>query len=35
MRSLSSEEQADLIIHAQKYHKLALYHAGKGTDKGF
>jgi carbonic anhydrase/acetyltransferase-like protein (isoleucine patch superfamily) len=35
MRSLSSEEQTDLIIHAQKYHKLALYHAGKGTDKGF
>jgi carbonic anhydrase/acetyltransferase-like protein (isoleucine patch superfamily) len=35
MRSLSREEQADLILHAQKYHKLALYHAGKGTDKGF
>ncbi|AFY74181.1 isoleucine patch superfamily enzyme, carbonic anhydrase/acetyltransferase [Synechococcus sp. PCC 7502] len=35
MRSLSSEEQADLIIHAQKYYKLALYHAGKATDKGF
>ncbi len=35
MRSLSPEEQTDLILHAQKYHKLALYHAGKGTDKGF
>lgn len=35
MRSLSSEEQADLILHAEKYHKLALYHAAKGTDKGF
>jgi carbonic anhydrase/acetyltransferase-like protein (isoleucine patch superfamily) len=35
MRSLSTEEQAGLILHAQKYHKLALYHAGKGTDKGF
>jgi len=34
-RSLSLEEQADLILHAQKYHKLALYHGGKGTDKGF
>jgi len=35
MRSLSPEEQVDLILHAKKYHKLALYHAGKGTDKGF
>jgi carbonic anhydrase/acetyltransferase-like protein (isoleucine patch superfamily) len=35
MRSLSPEEQADLILHAEKYHKLALYHAGKITDKGF
>jgi len=35
MRSLSAQEQEDLILHAQKYHKLALYHAGKGTDKGF
>jgi carbonic anhydrase/acetyltransferase-like protein (isoleucine patch superfamily) len=34
-RSLSPEEQADLILHAEKYHKLALYHAGKSTDKGF
>jgi carbonic anhydrase/acetyltransferase-like protein (isoleucine patch superfamily) len=35
MRSLSLEEQADLIVHAQKYHKLGLYHAGKVSDKGF
>jgi len=35
MRSLSEQEQDDLVLHAQKYHKLALYHAGKGTEKGF
>lgn len=35
MRSLSPEEQADLILHAEKYYKLALYHAGKSIDKGF
>jgi hypothetical protein len=26
---------AQLIVHAQKYEKLALVHAGKGTDLGF
>ncbi len=35
MRLLDEQEQADLIMHAQKYHKLALYHAGKSSDKGF
>lgn len=35
MRELSESEVADLIEHAQKYEKLALVHAGKGTDLGF
>ncbi|MFM5979850.1 MAG: gamma carbonic anhydrase family protein, partial [Sphaerospermopsis kisseleviana] len=26
---------AELIEHTQKYHKLALVHAGKGDDIGF
>ncbi|MFB2978611.1 gamma carbonic anhydrase family protein [Microseira sp. BLCC-F43] len=34
-RNLSEEEAAELIEHAQKYEKLALVHAGKGTDLGF
>ncbi len=33
--TVSAEEAADLIIHAQKYAKLALVHAGKGADLGF
>lgn len=35
MRSLSETEIAGLLEHAQKYYKLALVHANKGTDKGF
>jgi len=34
-RQLSETEAADLIQHAQSYEKLALVHAGKGTDLGF
>lgn len=35
LRDISDHEAADLVIHAQKYEKLALVHAGKGTDLGF
>lgn len=35
LRQLSDGEVADLIIHAQRYEKLALAHAGKGNDLGF
>lgn len=35
MRQLSEAEVADLIEHAKRYEKLALVHAGKGTDIGF
>ncbi|NJS14422.1 MAG: serine acetyltransferase [Sphingopyxis sp.] len=35
LRQLSAEEAAALIDHAQKYHRLALAHAGRGTDLGF
>ncbi len=35
LRMVSEEEVAGLIIHAQKYAKLALVHAGKGEDLGF
>ncbi len=35
LRSLSEEEAAELIDHAQRYEKLALVHAGRGTDVGF
>lgn len=35
VRQLTETETAELIEHAQKYHKLALVHAGKGTDIGF
>ena len=34
-RILSDQEAAELIEHAHKYEKLALVHAGKGTDIGF
>jgi carbonic anhydrase/acetyltransferase-like protein (isoleucine patch superfamily) len=34
-RTLSDQEVADLLEHAQRYEKLALVHAGKGTDLGF
>jgi carbonic anhydrase/acetyltransferase-like protein (isoleucine patch superfamily) len=35
LRQISDEEADNLILHAQKYEKLALVHAGKGTDLGF
>lgn len=35
VRPVSSEQAAELIEHAKKYEKLALVHAGKGTDPGF
>mgnify|MGYP006431636703 FL=1 len=34
-REVSEAEAADLIEHAKHYEKLALVHAGKGTDLGF
>ena len=34
-RQISPTEAAELIEHAKKYQKLALVHAGKGTDIGF
>ncbi|MEA5596025.1 gamma carbonic anhydrase family protein [Rivularia sp. UHCC 0363] len=35
MRQNSPEQAAELIEHAKRYQKLALVHAGKGTDLGF
>lgn len=35
VRPVSDEEAAGLIEHAKRYEKLALVHAGKGTDLGF
>lgn len=35
IREISDQEAADLIEHARRYEKLALVHAGKGTDLGF
>jgi carbonic anhydrase/acetyltransferase-like protein (isoleucine patch superfamily) len=35
LRQISEEEAAELIDHAERYKKLALVHAGKGTDLGF
>ena len=35
LRELADEEVADLIEHARRYEKLALVHAGKGTELGF
>lgn len=35
VRQVSDEEVADLIAHAKRYYKLALVHAGKGTETGF
>ncbi|MDY7003137.1 MAG: gamma carbonic anhydrase family protein [Cyanobacteriota bacterium] len=35
VRDISESEAANLIEHAQRYEKLALVHAGKGTDVGF
>ena len=34
-RPVAEAEAADLIEHAQKYHQLALTHAGKGRQIGF
>lgn len=34
-RDVSESEAAGLIEHAERYEKLALVHAGKGTDIGF
>lgn len=35
IRSISDDEAIGLIDHARKYEKLALVHAGKGSDRGF
>lgn len=35
LREVSEAEAAELIQHAHRYEKLALVHAGKGTDLGF
>ncbi len=35
IRQNSPEEAAEIIEHAKRYQKLALVHAGKGTDLGF
>jgi carbonic anhydrase/acetyltransferase-like protein (isoleucine patch superfamily) len=35
VREISETEAEELIKHALKYEKLALVHAGKGTDLGF
>lgn len=35
VRTVSDEEADELIEHARRYEKLALVHAGKGTDLGF
>lgn len=35
IRTLTDEQVADLVVHAQQYEKLALVHANRGTDLGF
>ncbi|HEY9701936.1 MAG TPA: gamma carbonic anhydrase family protein [Allocoleopsis sp.] len=35
VRDVTDEEAEDLIAHAKRYYKLALVHAGKGTETGF
>ena len=35
LRQITEAEAAELIEHAKRYQKLALVHAGKGTDLGF
>ncbi|WGV26945.1 gamma carbonic anhydrase family protein [Halotia branconii] len=35
VRQVTNPEAAELIEHAKRYQKLALVHAGKGTDIGF
>jgi len=34
VRQLSAQERAELIVHAEKYHQLALVHAGLDLAKG-
>ncbi|NJM57597.1 MAG: gamma carbonic anhydrase family protein [Synechococcales cyanobacterium RU_4_20] len=34
-KTISAAAAADLILHARKYERLALAHAGKGSDLGF
>ncbi|MGF1479664.1 MAG: gamma carbonic anhydrase family protein [Cyanophyceae cyanobacterium] len=35
VREISESEAQDLLEHARRYEKLALVHAGRGTDLGF
>lgn len=35
VKDVSEEQAAELLEHARRYEKLALVHAGKGTDLGF
>ena len=35
LREVSEAEAAELIEHARRYEKLALFHTGKGNDLGF
>ena len=35
LRDVSEEEAGELVEHAKRYEKLALVHAGKGSDLGF
>ncbi|MBH8575931.1 gamma carbonic anhydrase family protein [Nostocaceae cyanobacterium CENA369] len=35
LRKVTDAEAAELLEHAERYQKLALVHAGKGTDIGF
>lgn len=35
LRDISQAEAAELVEHARRYEKLALVHAGRGTDLGF
>ncbi|MDM9380778.1 gamma carbonic anhydrase family protein [Chlorogloeopsis sp. ULAP01] len=35
VRQVTDVEAVELVEHAERYKKLALFHAGKGTDMGF
>jgi hypothetical protein len=35
LRDILQAEADELVEHARRYEKLALVHAGKGTDLGF
>jgi len=35
IKAVADDQAEGMIEHAQKYHQLALVHAGKGTDLGF